>query len=386
MRSVEVSLLAGGAFNKVYTIQAGDDNLVLRVTLPVDPQCKTLSEVATVDWIQSNTILPLPRIIAYNANRENPIDFEWMLMTKIPGRPLTDAWRNIQYPAKERLVQELAVYSSSIFKQQLRGIGNIYPDSDPHSVYNLHPPVQRIVSMLFFFGDHIHLDIVRGPFRTSQEWMLAQLALYEHDAVTKITKYTEKDNAGTDDEDDKDVAERTLRIVRRLRSHADKFFPTSGEDPEPTMLFHDDLSKHNILVSEEGALTGVIDWECVSALPLWKACDYPKFLDEKPRHEEPVRERYGQEDNGEPNELYWETLEDFELTCLRRFFLDEMRRLEPGWIEVFEASEAKRDFELAVNQCDIEFSARYIEGWLDDFEAKKTCARSLRDRFHNSEP
>lgn len=133
-------------------------------------------------------------------------------------------------------------------------------------------------------------------------------------------------------------------------------------------------------------MTGVIDWERVSALPLWKACDYPKCLDEKLRHEEPVREKYGQEDNGEPNELYWETLEDFELTCLRRFFLDEMRRLEPGWIEVFEASEAKRDFELAMNQCDIDFSARYIEGWLDDFEAKKTCARSLRDRFHNSEP
>jgi hypothetical protein len=47
-RTVQVAFFAQGAFNKVYqvTIQ-GESPLILRVSLPVDPRYKTLSEIAT---------------------------------------------------------------------------------------------------------------------------------------------------------------------------------------------------------------------------------------------------------------------------------------------------------------------------------------------------
>ena len=54
-----------------------------------------------------------------------------------------------------------------------------------------------------------------------------------------------------------------------------EFFCDCDQDLELSMLFHDDLSQQNILVDDNGILAGVVDSECVSALPLWRACYYP---------------------------------------------------------------------------------------------------------------
>ncbi|KAF3940756.1 hypothetical protein ABW19_dt0206687 [Dactylella cylindrospora] len=133
------------------------------------------------------------------------------------------------------------------------------------------------------------------------------------------------------------------------------------------MLFHNDVNLHNVAVDEDGSLTGVLNWECVSALPLWKACYHPSFLEGKPRHKLPDRSEYGTNKDGEPNNLYWEHMMEYELTQLRWFFLHEMKRREPRWIDVFEASGEKRDFNTAVQNrdgenCDSEFLARDVQG------------------------
>lgn len=128
------------------------------------------------------------------------------------------------------------------------------------------------------------------------------------------------------------------------------------------MLFHDDLNQHNILVDDRGVLTGVVDWECLSALPLWRACDYPSFLEGTPRNKEPHQKEYQEtaDADGEPNNLYWEHLMEYEMTQLRQYLLDEMLRLEPRWIEIFNESTARRDSYTAVQNCDDEFLARPI--------------------------
>ncbi|KIW14100.1 hypothetical protein PV08_06881 [Exophiala spinifera] len=303
-------------------------------------------------------------------------------MEKVPGKCLADAWRGMEYEAKERLVRQMASYSSELFRNQLRGIGNIYPDlSSPHS--SAPPEVKRIVSMQFLWGNHImRQDVRRGPFHSSKAWVSSLLSLSEHDCIGVLNS-----SGGIKDSDIED-AERTLRIVRRLKSHIIEFFPNDecgqGEDPEPSMLYHDDLSMRNILVNEKGDLAGVVDWEYVSALPLWKACYYPFFLQRRPRNDKPDRNKYRQEEDGNPNSLYWEHLMEYERTKLRRYFLDEMRRLEPKWIKVFDSSTAKRDFYLAAENCDNEFLARDITEWRDDVSARRGIVRSLRDRFDES--
>lgn len=175
MQNVQVSFLAQGAFNKLYTIQTDSDTLIMRVSLPVDPYWKTASEVATVEWIRLDTALPVPKVLAHQANRENAVGFEWILMTKIPGKTLADAWSSFDWQAKEQLVQQLAIFSSTLFRKQFRGIGNIYSSSASQSSCSDDPPqVERIVSMEFFSGDHILQNVPRGPFRSSKDWIDAR--------------------------------------------------------------------------------------------------------------------------------------------------------------------------------------------------------------------
>lgn len=134
----------------------------MRASLPVGPRHKTLSEVATLGWVRRNTDLPIPRVIAHQSCRENPVAFEWIIMTKIRGKPLADGWRSLNFDTKSTPVRKLVAYLAALFQNKLRGIGNIYPDSSL-------PSVGRISSMQFIWGDLFSQDVDRGPFRPARD-------------------------------------------------------------------------------------------------------------------------------------------------------------------------------------------------------------------------
>jgi aminoglycoside phosphotransferase (APT) family kinase protein len=87
-----IEFFAQGALNKVFLIPTKDKDFIVRVTLPVDPMWKTLSEVSTLEWIRENTSLPVPDILHYDHTRENPIHYEYMVMTRVIGTTLADRW------------------------------------------------------------------------------------------------------------------------------------------------------------------------------------------------------------------------------------------------------------------------------------------------------
>ncbi|KXG47949.1 Aminoglycoside phosphotransferase [Penicillium griseofulvum] len=205
------------------------------------------------------------------------------------------------------------------------------------------------------------------------EWML----------MTEMPGKPFLEDPDSDGEDEVKDATRTLKIIDNLRSLLPLVFPTADDNPEPSMIFHDDLSRGNILVDDSGELTGVLGWESVCPVPLWKVCDYPSFLEGRPRRQEPVIGRYGIKDNGQPSELYFEHLWEYETTLLRGIFIDEMRRLDEGWVEVFDNSQIKRDFDYAVHYCDCCISTRHIEAWIGDMTAGISNLRSLEDRIYS---
>ncbi|KAH6645356.1 hypothetical protein BKA67DRAFT_584837 [Truncatella angustata] len=309
------------------------------------------------------------------------------------------------FSAKEEVVRRIARFSSEIFQKRMRGIGNIFPGE---------AKVQKIVSSAFICHGFGRQTVQRGPFPSSWQWLQSRLDLAELDCYGHLEKAKEsmtQDTNGShavidteesqedhdnkdkgdekmddrdedeDDEDDLDVLEDALKIIQKLKVHLPEFFTPTGTEPEPTILFHDDLNRHNILVDEAGELTAVVDWECISALPLWAACRYPSFIDSKSNDVEPIKERYHQDEHGQVDELFWEHLEDFESTKLRRLFLQEMQRLAPGWVNIFEASQRQRDFDMALDSCDDEFSIRRILTWLEEIESGKKDISSLEARF-----
>ncbi|PQE17856.1 Aminoglycoside phosphotransferase protein [Rutstroemia sp. NJR-2017a BBW] len=344
-----VTFYAQGAFNKLYKVETGTGCSLIRITLPVDPSNKTNSEVATINFIRQYTDIPVPQILAFDDSSENELGFEWILMDMLPENGL----HSTQEALQERQ-------------------------------FSL-PILGQLVSMIFFWGDHITQDIPRGPFVNSDNWIRARLTLVLIDQERIIRT--------SEDEDDIEDAQTAKALAERLLELLPSILPPNDNTTEQSILFHDDLSMQNILVDDNGKLTGIVDWECVSTLPLWRACGFPEFLKGRERNEEPKRDQYAPDDgegdidesgenaidNEGVNSLYWEHLLEFELTILRDLFLKEIGKIAPVWIEEFEKGAVKADFEEAVQNCDNCWRAKQIKTWLDGQEKGENW--SLRKRF-----
>ncbi|KAK3313975.1 hypothetical protein B0H66DRAFT_630265 [Apodospora peruviana] len=378
----DIRYSAKGKLNKFYTVTSGGNDLIARVTLPIIPTWKTLSEVATLQWVRDNTSLPVPTILAYQANRRNAIGFEWLAMTKMPGRGLDDkeasTWRRTRFAAKEEIVRQIAVFCAATFKHQLLGIGNLFPDSlspqdDLVGVGTLRPVtrtvqdqqagrslsfsssvsrstirVQRIVSEESLSEDPAdNENVLMGRYDTSKDWLLARLAVAENKARRRLLAARK----AAEDDDDYDETEvndedlddnsalhncdiqkhlRTLEIISKLRNLLDNFFPPTQAPghPKPTMIYREDI--------------------------------------------------YG---------TYWDDFKEYELTQLRKLFLGEMMRLEHGWVEIYEAeaSKRKKDFDLAVACCDDGLEVKTIRCWRKDVEERNEDALGLRERMNADE-
>lgn len=84
--------------------------------------------------------------------------------------------------------------------------------------------------------------------------------------------------------------------------------------------------------------------------------------------------------DGEACDLYWEHVLEYELTNLRKDFLDEMELVEPGWVRIFERSQMERDLDYAVLYCDSVLAARVTRYWSDDVLAERGRMLSLEER------
>lgn len=444
---VEINFLAQGAFNKLYTIQikGRHPEHVIRVTLPVDPKVKVESEAATIILLDQHTDIPVPSIIAFDSSNQNVLGYEWILMKFMRGQMIATAWPTMTWPKKEELVRRVAQSLAQLFKHRFNGIGNVYlqdsgnslpvaqPVADPMSKDQPHHVDHRLgemVSMQLFWKDRLQQDSKRGPFRTSAEWLTTVLQLIINENREKIEKLTSSkshtqdpnlevgfglslgpevqlesleetipipalihllDSDSDSDSGEIEDAEKVIELAKRLVEAVPIFFPVSSTDEaEPTCLYHDDVNMHNILVNSEdqSKLSAILDWEFVSSVPLWKACQYPVFLRGKSRNIKPQRDGYFWPDpalvaSGEECEqvMYDEHMLEYEQTILRPIFEAEMLKQVPYWSQVREKSVRQADFETAVSWCDSPITWGRVRDWLERTLAGEKQYRRLEEIY-----
>lgn len=381
-----VSFHAEGVYNKLYCVHCIYGDFVMRVSLPVDPHYKTQSEVATMRFVQQKTHMPVPRIVAFDDSNENELGFEWILMELMPGKPLREQWRKMSMQAKRDLVSCVARYQTQLsgITPKLAGIGSLFSPLEQKSEVGGGRRVQigesefslgRIVSQLFFWGDNVNQDVDRGPFRTSGDWLRARLSAEMKDQNSDFMQ--------SDDEGMYDVVYGT-GLAKRLIRLLPLFFESHNNVPEntvleQTVLWHNDLSEKNIFVDESGRITGVVDWECISTIPMWGATLFPRFLVGDDRREEPARDAYPDKpeeedsdeeglDNEGKNQLYWEHQAEYEKTQLRQQYSTEIERLWPEGKLAAQQSVREADFEVAVSQCGSRNVTITVLHWVNDVE------------------
>ena len=174
--TLTVEFFGQGAFNKLYTVQCETGKYMMRVSLPMDPRYKTLSEVATLAFVRQNTNMPVPKVVTCDTSNDNGLGFEGILMDLMPGKVLGDCWTTMSWTAKEELVKHVVFLTAEMSRKRFNTIGNLYyaqegrngDDVSGSSADGDRFRVGRIVSKQFFWDDHLRQDVPKGPFRSRQ--------------------------------------------------------------------------------------------------------------------------------------------------------------------------------------------------------------------------
>ena len=307
-----VTFLAEGSFNKIYTVDTKTKSLVksyvFRVSLPVEPGDKVLNEVATLDYVKRHTKIPVPTVIAYDSSSNNVLGFEWILMEKIPGVPLSDIWSRLSYISKEAIIREIAGY---VF--QLRNIcvfneiGGLYHDSKAEFVIG---PI--VTQFMFMNGRRQLLLRDRGPYHHDSDFVRALIDVQIADIHFLKTMPS---NGPNFDENIHEDGPAILRVMDELLSLVPTIFPRGKKKGSfLSALLHPDLSLSNIMIDPNTLqITGIIDWECTNASPLWQHA-YPYFLTGPKVEKAPPRVEPG--DTDEVRIEHWDHWEKVQLRAV----------------------------------------------------------------------
>lgn len=384
-----VSFYSRDAMHKVYAVNCSDRWLLMKILLPVYPHFKTRGEVATLQWVRDKTSIPVPRVVAFDDSNDNPIGFEWILMDDIVrGVSAYRLWRTLKMDQKMAIAQRIAEFQAEL---SIRGGGGGHSFSKigtldfADETKNDKAP-GRLVSNEFLTCNRPSYDsqVPMGPFGSSHDWLHATLQLI----VVEKTATMEQARDAADKED----AEEILGAAQKLLSLLPKVFPPTQQDPAAvtTALCLNGITLNSILLDDQGEITALLDWECVSAMPAWVATMVPEFLSGPVREEEPKRDEYSNgpathafspqtprssdldemmverlDDEGK-NELYWIHLMEYDTTQLRRAYRAKMRKLWPDWPE--EESRKQVDFYQALLQCNAGVWVKQVKAWVDRME------------------
>lgn len=315
--ALTVGFFAGGAFNKLYLVSHARSNTsyIFRVSLPVCPFFKTESEAATLTHLRANTSIPVPRVFAWDSSPDNELGFEWILMEKIAGVPLLDIWRKIEWERKLVLIESLAGLVNQLGSHKFDRIGSLYfksaltgcagdleeesagegtPEKQgPKSVAeerfrattaNASPmdfAIGPIFSPIFYLDNRLYLPGNGGPYRYASEWVRSEIEMQ----LRWVKRGRIEGDRSYAKDFEKEAPEMETECHRYLQI-LPSVFPY--EECSSYRLHHGDLNLANILVSPGSFdITGIVDWEMINIVPLWKASDYPVFLqDIEPLDEE----------------------------------------------------------------------------------------------------
>jgi hypothetical protein len=164
--------LAEGGFNRVFDISFKDGSSILaRLPYPstVPRRLAVASEVATLAFVRAHGI-PAPRVLGYSVDA-NAVGAEYILMEKLPGRPLGDAWFELSEHERLKVLHEIVKLETKLFAINLPASGSIYytrylcPDAPKIDIPEFEDDLclGPYAALRWWFGERGDMDVDRGP-------------------------------------------------------------------------------------------------------------------------------------------------------------------------------------------------------------------------------
>ncbi|KAE8407474.1 phosphotransferase family protein [Aspergillus pseudonomiae] len=262
-----------GNFNKAFLLTMDDGHeVVAKVPCPNagPPSLTTASEVATLNFLQSRTSIPVPVVFAWSPDPANPVGAEHIIMEKVPGVALGEKWDSMNMLERFEIITQIIQMESELRSMVLSAYGSLYLRDSQHSLprdFQYHPlPADLDPDGSFCVGPSCHRTAWDGISGTPDEKKYTgpcevQEHLNRFGRVQSIDEYIS-------------LLHKIIKILPILSSNPEVL------DVSPPVLWHTDLHLHNIFVAPDNPTTiqGIIDWQSTRSAPLFTQARFPEFL------------------------------------------------------------------------------------------------------------
>ncbi|KAI5272897.1 hypothetical protein E4T47_03968 [Aureobasidium subglaciale] len=277
-----------GGFNICFKV-VFDDGIAWAVRFPIpgwvmDPEQKIRREAAVIKYIQENTRIPVPRLIAHGTASDNHdpkigpfIISEWVdgvslvsLMEKLPrpgyGMVLRkDLDDDFLYKVHSQIAEVLLELASHDFDK----IGSLEVSEKVNGSISWSIQNRPLTLKMNEIESHGHVvvdDPEAAAFDTAADYM--------NNLLEQNMKQLYEQRNSVDDAED---ARRKFVLRRRMQALVPYFKPRL--DTGPFKLFCDDMHPRNVLIDEHTRqITAIIDWEWTYAAPREFSLTPPSWL------------------------------------------------------------------------------------------------------------
>ncbi|KFY16810.1 hypothetical protein V492_01078 [Pseudogymnoascus sp. VKM F-4246] len=287
--------LAEGGYNKVFRLVMDNGAVAIaRIPCPsAGPAFKTTaSEVATMEFARTILNITVPKIHAWSAVADNPVEAEYIVMEEAPGTSLTDVWGGIGIRSKDKIIGDLVAIEKQLLSVSFTRYWNIYftkdffPGCEKAEVYgDISAELKRDAEKRFIIGpvvdhafwrrDRASMPIERGPWKTAHDYLKAlannQIKWLDQHAVSE----PQMDIFNASDAQNSPDAH--ISLYRKYLAISPYIFPEDKSMSRST-LWHWDMHAPNIFVKDD-RITSLIDWQFSWVGPLFLQYRYPKLVD-----------------------------------------------------------------------------------------------------------
>ncbi|GLA81919.1 hypothetical protein AtubIFM56815_006098 [Aspergillus tubingensis] len=157
-----------GGFNRVFIFELDNDKRVvarLPFSLAGPAQLTTSSEIATIEYLQANTTVPIPKILDWSNDAtsiDNPIGSEYIIMEHATGVQLHKKWHEMDGKKRIKCIDAIYRKLKEVVDLQFPCFGSLYSIHSPVS-----PDNKRVLDGEFCIGPHCgtrywNCDVGRG--------------------------------------------------------------------------------------------------------------------------------------------------------------------------------------------------------------------------------
>lgn len=248
------------------------------------------SEAMTMRLLKQDTEIPVPEVFSFDATFDNEVQSPFILMEFIRGIPLYECWfdrscsKDVLEQRRERALRGVAEAMLQLNKYTFHQGGAPVFDQDG----NLRIGPLRSVDMPAMLDqlrnnedDESKIFCELGPFKDQTSFLVSMLDRFKlpSDAFSQ-------------------------GLIKLLRLFIEWIPNEHSAGAQVFVLSHPDLDIQNVIVSEEGELRGLIDWDGITAVPRCIGNErYPSWLT---RDWDPVKYSYREvdQDSVEPRENF----------------------------------------------------------------------------------